>query len=880
MPAELASPGNPDSKSPSALLLQRKPEGGLSKGHHCGRPRRYGFISASEADHRLLGMAAVVSTVGLLLLALVYSGHAVTPELPVPTRVNGTSFLDHETPISGFFGQSFLRDNIPFIDIPDPLVQDVYYYRWTSLQRNLRYIKAGTGYMCTEFVQPVSYAEAFGSIDAAAGHQIDESRWLRDTAYGDDYIQLFTRGPGDPLQYTQWILDAMSRRAAVTGDRDFLSAQLDDMIRVWHLWDQVYDSAAGLYYYQPVWDAQELSLPGFIADPDDTNFTLRKDGPDTYRPNHNAYMVANARGIAQAAKLAHDGLIEMQFSKIADELESAMYTHMWAPEQQFFMDIIRPGNPNLTTLTGREQVGLFPYRFGIGLNRSYAQPALDSMFDPEGFLAPYGPTTLEIRNTFFTATLPTGYCCWWNGQSWPFSTAHTLKSLAAIYRAGTTNATAEQYYEYLSMYARTQQKDGSPYVAESHFPFEDSWSADGYNHSEDYDHSTNNDDIITGLFGVLPQQDDAIEISPIVPGNWTYFALENLAYHGHLLTILYDEDGSRYNAGQGLAVYVDGYMVHQGLEKAAKVPLPPPVLATEPLVNIAANPTGPGQYPMANATFTASGDYVFKAIDGVLFYDEIPDNRWTNTGSPNSNDTLTVIFARPHNISSVTLAMYSDVARGGSVDVPARVEVYGSSGLLATANEGNDGTFTANDVNDISFGRTVETTFLAVNLYPRATGRYVGVCELEVWTPPAPGPVYYAVDAYLTGAETRVVFDDAGAPSRATANGAVVGGVRADSNVAFSGIVPPAGGAPQTLTLSYYADAGAGNASAAAAAAAVAVLSVEVNQVPQTNITLRPSGGRYVEAAAEVTLAAGKNYVSLRGGSDSVDIRLETLTIK
>lgn len=75
------------------------------------------------------------------------------------------------------------------------------------------------------------------------------------------------------------------------------------------------------------------------------------------------------------------------------------------------MDVIRPNNPNLTRLTGREQVGLFPFRFGIGLNESYAQPAVDSMFDPEGFFSAYGPTTLEIRDPWFAAEKPDpNYC--------------------------------------------------------------------------------------------------------------------------------------------------------------------------------------------------------------------------------------------------------------------------------------------------------------------------------------------------------------------------------------------------------------------------------------------------------------------------------------
>ncbi len=48
-------------------------------------------------------------------------------------------------------------------------------------------------------------------------------------------------------------------------------------------------------------------------------------------------MVANARAIARAANIAHDNLIESNFSRIADELEAAMYEILWAPEQEFFV---------------------------------------------------------------------------------------------------------------------------------------------------------------------------------------------------------------------------------------------------------------------------------------------------------------------------------------------------------------------------------------------------------------------------------------------------------------------------------------------------------------------------------------------------------------
>ncbi|KAI0551185.1 Six-hairpin glycosidase [Xylaria curta] len=826
---------------------------GRRLGHHVFSPQIRDIIRKMAVS-----LSSIIIFLGLAFTVLGRHQLVSRQDTGYPT---GTSFLDHEGPISGFNGRTFLRDNIPYIDIPDKLIEGVYYYRWTSLQRNIRYVTPGTGYMCTEFVHPVGYAKAFGSIDAAAGHQIDESRWLRNTVFGDDYIQLYTRGPADPLQYTQWILDSASRRAMVTGDSEYFSTQLDDMIRVWHLWDPFFDSNAGLYFIEPVWDAQELSLPGFIADPNNTNPQLRNDGPDTFRPSHNAYMVANARAIARAAGLVHDGLTQSQFLKTADDLEAAMFNRLWAPEQEFFMDVIRPDNPNLTRLTGREQVGLFPFRFGIGLNETYAQPSIDSMFDPQGFFSAYGPTTLEIRNEWFAATKPTSYCCWWNGMSWPYSTGHTLKSLAAIYRSGVTNVTAEQYHQYLNIYAATQQKNGMPYVAESHSPFENVWSQDSYNHSEHYDHSTNNDDVITGLLGIIPQPDDTLQISPIVPSNWTYFALENLAYHGHLVTVLYDKDGSKYNAGPGLSVFVDGQKVHSGADQSAMVAIPPPVLPDDDApINIASNPDGPGQYPMADATFTFVADWSYKAIDGVVYYDQVPDNRWTNYQSPNQNDTLTVYFARPRNISSVTLALYSDITRGGSVDLPSRIDIIGSNGLITSLTSTSQ--LLPNDKNTITFD-AVQTTFVAVNLYRKSSNVWVGVCELEVWTPPVAGPTYYAVDAHLTGTNTKVVFDTV---SKATSNGAVVGGVTSDSAVAFSGI--KSDGQPQHLTLSY---ANSGNSTVS--------VSVAVNQIGQTTLQLPPTGGKYATVSADVTLAVGKNYVTLNGGSDTSTVRYETLTI-
>ncbi len=94
-----------------------------------------------------------------------------------------TNFVDKDLKLVGFAEKQWFRDNIPFIEVPDKNIEDVYYYRWASHKRHLRYLHPGVGYSVTEFVHDVNYASKFGTINDAAGHHIYESRWLRNPKY-------------------------------------------------------------------------------------------------------------------------------------------------------------------------------------------------------------------------------------------------------------------------------------------------------------------------------------------------------------------------------------------------------------------------------------------------------------------------------------------------------------------------------------------------------------------------------------------------------------------------------------------------------------------------------------------------------------------------
>ena len=50
------------------------------------------------------------------------------------------------------------------------------------------YTGAQYGYMSSEFLHPVGYGAPYGGIVAAAGHHINDGRWLRTQQYGRDLV--------------------------------------------------------------------------------------------------------------------------------------------------------------------------------------------------------------------------------------------------------------------------------------------------------------------------------------------------------------------------------------------------------------------------------------------------------------------------------------------------------------------------------------------------------------------------------------------------------------------------------------------------------------------------------------------------------------------
>src|SRR5699024_4826734 len=136
------------------------------------------------------------------------------------------------------------------------------------------------------------------------------------------------------------------------------------------------------------------------------------------------------------------------------------------------------------------------------------------------------------------------------------------------------------------------------------------WIYDAEGHSEHYFHSTFDDLVITGLIGLRPQLGRTVTINPLVPASWNYFCLENVPYHGHNITVLWDRDGKHYHHGAGLRVYQDGNLLAHTprLHKITVTLAPDRQLATDvaaPWINAAANLTGHG-FPKAIAAYNGA----------------------------------------------------------------------------------------------------------------------------------------------------------------------------------------------------------------------------------------------------------------------------------
>jgi hypothetical protein len=588
-----------------------------------------------------------------------------------------TSILPQTTLATRYFGNdaSWFDKNIPFFDCSDPQITEIYYYRWQLYKSHLKDL-GSRGYIVTEFLDDVGWAlKPYQSLNDATAFHINEGRWLKDNRYLDDYINFMYSG-GNDRHFSEVIAAAVFDRYLVNGDRTFAVRNLDSMEHIFKLWTNRFDPAKGLYSIEPILDATEYTISSI-----DTSGG--KDGflhGDAFRPTINSFMFANAVAISKLATLAGDTNTAELFAADAAAIKGSVETNLWNDGMQHFIDRYKADNQFVhywDFIRGRELAGYVPWAFELPDHDPKYNASWKHLLSPDELGGPYGLRTVEPSYEYYMRQyryvtvdgkqLPE---CQWNGPSWPFDTTLVLEAMANLLNDYIQDVVqADDYIRLLKQYTRQHYLNGEPDLQEDYNP-DTGKVIVGLPRSHHYNHSGYNNLIVTGLAGLRPRADNILEINPLIPTDphstnaIDYFCLENVPYHGQLVSIVYDRDGRHYKKGAGLSVYVNGQQVlaPAALGRKTVAISEPTITATSHPIDLAVNMSR-RDFPAPDASVNNSENELYQAVDGrVWFYPNVR-NYWSNAGSPTAEDWFSLDFGTAKQFRSAQIYFYADNTR-------------------------------------------------------------------------------------------------------------------------------------------------------------------------------------------------------------------------
>ena len=468
----------------------------------------------------------------------------------------------------------FLSENIPIIEIPDRVIEENYYFRWWTYRKHIK--STPDGFVITEFLPKVYWSKKHNTINCPAAHHIYEGRWLRDPKYISDYINFWLKNSGDGIrQYSLWIADATLAFNKIHRNDSLLFSQLRSLISNYNDWEKTRkENNKSLFWQWDEKDGMEYTISGRIL-----NGGVEKSAVDAIRPTINSYMYGDARAISKIAHLKNEIEIEKEFEKKAKEIKEQLLGRLWNEKLSFFTVLTKDYSETTKPLNVRELIGYVPGYFNLPDDKPKYSLAWEKLKDTLGFSAPYGLTVTERSHPYFKINYD-GHECQWNGPTWPFATTQTLKALANYLNNYSKNKSIskDDYYSLLLQYAESHKitneiGEKQNWIDENLNPFtgdwisrtrlkvweNGSWSKDkgGVERGKDYNHSSFCDLVLNDLLGIKPKLNDTIEINPLIPDNWEWFAVKNINYQGRKIDIFWDENGKKFGLGKGLTIFVD-----------------------------------------------------------------------------------------------------------------------------------------------------------------------------------------------------------------------------------------------------------------------------------------------------------------------------------
>jgi hypothetical protein len=207
----------------------------------------------------------------------------------------------------------------------------------------------------------------------------------------------------------------------------------------------------------------------------------------------------------------------------------------------------------------KEVVGIYPFAFALPDVSKRA--AFRSILDRTEFWGPWPVTTCTMKSSNFT---PKFRPCNWNGPVWPHAESIVANALANGIRAyQSKDVTPRKLYDFLDAYTRLQYEDKGTWKSPN---VKEAGDADtGEMHGcPDYFHSTYVDLVIRLVGGLVPRNDDTVELYPVVGVPWDHFRLDRVPYRGRMLTIVWDARpaAKRYRGvPKGYSLFVDGKLI-------------------------------------------------------------------------------------------------------------------------------------------------------------------------------------------------------------------------------------------------------------------------------------------------------------------------------
>jgi len=489
---------------------------------------------------------------------------------------------------------AWLVDNVPAFSGPEAIAR-IYWHRATSITRK-NLFRVGEGRLADRGIAEGRWTSSWyaNMISYGAGHQIRETRWLRDPQYVrgiintwcanakpdgvfPNYIRPGETGTG---QYTDWITSTVWDAHCVQPDAAALERWAGALKKNVDGWLSVYDADNdGLLMVDSHWWTGMEWQPSFFYF---NGFDKDQQNQHLERVDLTAYVYGDARNLARLLSALGDTEGARHYDGIADRIRDAVIATMWDDSTGYFYSVEPEKHAKAMV---KEVVGVYPFYFSMfeGVDNAPYTAAWRAILDRNQFWTPWPVASASkecpaySQDVTFNGKEVGG--CMWNGPTWPHANSIVLSAMAATLRdcPGSPLRTAHLFGLFRS-YTEAQfyrHDIEYPWTGEYYNGETGEWRTD----QRDYNHSTYIDILIADIAGLRPRADDVIELHPLVDPSMGPFVIDGIRYHGHDLTIAWapaTNPGQTPDGLRGFRVYVDGVLRHHDPLFAFPVEIPSP----------------------------------------------------------------------------------------------------------------------------------------------------------------------------------------------------------------------------------------------------------------------------------------------------------------